>query len=91
MAALGGRDSAVGLGDGEPESGDGSQADPGGVDSGAGSTDPIGTDPGSGGGTDPGLGFEYDVSRDGRFLINTVLQEGASPITLIQNWRPQAK
>jgi hypothetical protein len=27
---------------------------------------------------------QYDVSRDGRFLINTVLDEAS--ITLIQNW-----
>jgi serine/threonine protein kinase/Tol biopolymer transport system component len=42
-----------------------------------------------GGGADaPGL--QYDVSRDGRFLINTILDE-AAPITLIQNWSPPAK
>ncbi len=32
---------------------------------------------------------QYDVTRDGRFLINTVLDDAAAtPITLIQNWRP---
>ena len=35
--------------------------------------------------------WQYDVSRDGRFLINTVLDEAAAPITLIQNWRPEVK
>jgi eukaryotic-like serine/threonine-protein kinase len=39
-----------------------------------------------GGGTDTNLGYEYAVSGDGRFLINTVLQEATSPITLLQNW-----
>ncbi len=34
----------------------------------------------------------YEVlSSDGRFLINTVLDEAAAPITLIQNWNPEAK
>ena len=32
------------------------------------------------------LGNQYDVSRDGRFLINTVLEDAGSPITLLQNW-----
>ncbi|MGH9881293.1 MAG: hypothetical protein ACRD6N_07640, partial [Pyrinomonadaceae bacterium] len=31
----------------------------------------------------------YDVAADGRFLINTVVDTVASPITLIQNWQPQ--
>jgi hypothetical protein len=44
-----------------------------------------------GGGVDNLQGRQYDVSRDGRFLINTVLDEGAAPITLIQNWKPPAK
>ena len=34
------------------------------------------------------LGRQYDVARDGRFLINTVLDETPAPITLLQNWRP---
>jgi len=42
------------------------------------------------GGTDAQLGRQYGVARDGRFLINTVLNETAAPITLIQNWRPPA-
>jgi Tol biopolymer transport system component len=43
-----------------------------------------------GGGADLGSGPQYDVSGDGRFLINTVLDEAAS-ITLIQNWSPPAR
>jgi eukaryotic-like serine/threonine-protein kinase len=43
-----------------------------------------------GAGTDPGLQAEYDVAPDGRFLINTALADAASPITLIQNWKPPA-
>jgi hypothetical protein len=31
------------------------------------------------------------VTRDGRFLINTVLDEAAAPITLIQHWNSEAK
>ena len=44
-----------------------------------------------GGGVDNGQGRQYDVTRDGRFLINTVLDDGSSPITLIQNWNPLGK
>ena len=36
-------------------------------------------------------GRQYDVASDGRFLINTVLDSAAAPITLIQNWQPEAK
>jgi Tol biopolymer transport system component len=36
-------------------------------------------------------GRTYDVAQDGRFLFNTVLDGGAAPITLIQNWNPEAK
>ena len=43
------------------------------------------------GGGIPNSGVQYDVSRDGRFLINTVLEDAASPITLLQNWNPEAK
>jgi dipeptidyl aminopeptidase/acylaminoacyl peptidase len=43
-----------------------------------------------GGGTDVNLGLQFEVSRDGRFLINTLLDDvGASPITLLQNWKHQ--
>ena len=34
---------------------------------------------------------QYDVAPDGRFLINTELDSAAAPITLIQNWNPEAK
>ena len=44
-----------------------------------------------GGGTDMNVGHQYDVSSDGRFLINTVLEDTASPITLLQNWNPGTK
>jgi Tol biopolymer transport system component len=44
-----------------------------------------------GGGVDIAQNRQYDVTRDGRFLINTVLDEAAAPITLIQNWNPEAK
>jgi hypothetical protein len=43
-----------------------------------------------GGGTDINQGVQFDVSRDGRFLINTLLDDvGTSPITLLQNWNPR--
>jgi len=35
---------------------------------------------------------QYVVSRDGRFLINQVVEEStATPITLILNWNPEQK
>jgi len=35
---------------------------------------------------------QYDVSSDGqRFLMNTITGEGASPITVVLNWNPEAK
>ena len=43
------------------------------------------------GGVDTGQGRQYDVAPDGRFLINTVLDSATAPITLIQNWNPDAK
>ena len=43
-----------------------------------------------GGGVDAAQGRQYDVSADGRFLINTELEgTEAAPITLIQNWNPE--
>ncbi len=33
---------------------------------------------------------EYDVAPDGRFLIDTVAESAAAPITLILNWNPEA-
>jgi serine/threonine protein kinase/roadblock/LC7 domain-containing protein len=44
-----------------------------------------------GGGADIQLGRQYDVTPDGRFLVNTLLNEAATPITLLQNWNPDAK
>ena len=44
-----------------------------------------------GGGVDAQQGRQYDVAPDGRFLINTELDSGAAPITLLQNWNPEAK
>jgi len=42
-----------------------------------------------GGGTWPNK-TEYDVSRDGRFLINVTAEDAtASPITLLLNWKPK--
>jgi hypothetical protein len=29
--------------------------------------------------------IEYDVSKDGRFLMNTLVEQAGSPITLILN------
>jgi hypothetical protein len=44
-----------------------------------------------GGGVDNAQGRQYDVTRDGRLLINTVLDEASTPITLLMNWNPEAK
>jgi hypothetical protein len=41
-----------------------------------------------GGGVDLQQSRQYDVAPDGRFLINTVLDEASAPITLLQNWNP---
>jgi hypothetical protein len=41
-----------------------------------------------GGGVDAGQGRQYDIASDGRFLINTVVDDVVAPITLLQNWRP---
>ena len=46
----------------------------------------------AGGGADGNQGRNYDVTRDGRLLINVLLDEAAAaPITLLQNWRPPAE
>ena len=34
-------------------------------------------------------GHQYDVARDGRFLINVDAEPYAPPITLLLNWKPQ--
>jgi eukaryotic-like serine/threonine-protein kinase len=44
-----------------------------------------------GSGFDNAQGRQYDVAPDGRFLINRVVDSVAAPITLIQNWNPDAK
>ena len=45
-----------------------------------------------GGGVGNQQGRQYDVTRDDRFLINTVLDNtAATPIMLIQHWRPEGK
>lgn len=44
-----------------------------------------------GSGVDAQQGRQYDVAPDGRFLINTELDSATAPITLIQNWNPEAK
>ena len=36
-------------------------------------------------------GRQYDVAPDGRFLINMELDSATAPITLLQNWKPEAK
>ena len=43
-----------------------------------------------GGGVSAGLDRQYDVAPDGRFLINTQVDSGDAPITLLQNWNPEA-
>ena len=42
-----------------------------------------------GGGANATQGQQYDVSRDGRFLINAVTEGVAAPITLLLNWKPK--
>jgi Tol biopolymer transport system component len=44
-----------------------------------------------GGGADVGQGRQYGVTRDGRFLINTEVDDDAAPITLLQHWNPELK
>jgi hypothetical protein len=44
-----------------------------------------------GSGNAAALGRQYDVTADGRFLINVQLETGSeSPISLIQNWDPES-
>ena len=42
-------------------------------------------------GVDNQQGQQYDVAPDGRFLINTVLDNAVAPITLLMNWHPDEK
>jgi eukaryotic-like serine/threonine-protein kinase len=44
-----------------------------------------------GSGVDAQQGRQYDVAPDGRFLINTVVYSVSAPLTLLQNWNPEAK
>jgi Tol biopolymer transport system component len=44
-----------------------------------------------GGGVDIQQGRQYDVTRDGRFLINAMVNDTIAPITLLQHWNPDAK
>jgi hypothetical protein len=44
-----------------------------------------------GGGVDDLQGRQCDLTRNGRFLINMVLDDAPSPITLLQNWKPEVK
>ena len=43
------------------------------------------------GGGDVQQQWQYDVARDGRFLINMEVDSVAPPITLLTNWNPEAK
>jgi hypothetical protein len=43
------------------------------------------------GGADNSQSRNYDVTRDGRFLLNTVLDKVAAPITSLMNWQVPAK
>jgi hypothetical protein len=43
-----------------------------------------------GGGLDVNTGgVQFDVSPDGRFLVNTILDTVFLPITVLQNWKPK--
>jgi hypothetical protein len=35
-----------------------------------------------------GRSHQYDVTRDGRFLINVEVESTPPPITLLMNWKP---
>jgi eukaryotic-like serine/threonine-protein kinase len=35
-----------------------------------------------------GRGHQYDVGRDGRFIINVDADTSAPPLTLVLNWKP---
>jgi Tol biopolymer transport system component len=45
----------------------------------------------AGGGVDTQQGRQYDVGPDGRFLINTLVDSAAAPITLLMNWKPEGR
>jgi eukaryotic-like serine/threonine-protein kinase len=52
----------------------------------AGAPTPLFAVPMVGAGTNVDFGRQYDVARDGRFLINTVVNAPSPPITIVQNW-----
>ena len=33
-----------------------------------------------------GVGWPYDVARDGRFLVNTVIDQSSPPLNVVLNW-----
>jgi len=41
------------------------------------------------GGPSSGFRQQYDVTANGQFLVNTVLQDAASYVTLLLNWHPE--
>ena len=43
-----------------------------------------------GGGVDTQQGRSYDVAKDGQFLVDMVVGSPTTPITVIQNWNPEA-
>jgi len=45
------------------------------------------------GGAGLGLGRQYDVAPDGRFLINTALEGAAAPqsLVVVQDWMDEVK
>jgi hypothetical protein len=44
------------------------------------------------GGGNPGdFRPQYDVAPDGRFLINTIVDQTVPPITVLMNWTPTAE
>lgn len=44
-----------------------------------------------GGGIDALQARQFDVAPDGRFLINTAVEAGGAPITIVQHWNPETK
>jgi Tol biopolymer transport system component len=40
---------------------------------------------------DENLDLVYDVTPDGRFLVNAVIDSGLAPITLLMNWNPGSR
>ena len=38
-----------------------------------------------------GLGWGYDVAPDGRFLVNSIVEQRSTPLTVVLNWRAAAR